>query len=231
MYVAWPPLSSAAANVQWTCGMKSGLSTVYLDDFPVTLMGDEARPPLSRIVLAGGKRPDRVEVRWLKSPFDPNGQAVGAEEIIDRTVEPTKPIYLRSVARPAAKPTTSTLAVAPLPALTDALIPEPANAQPPLPNADPVIAQLGAEARPGRTDPRMLAQPTAVHPASPPASGAIFSESVPPTLSRSAKRAEEQATAEAEAEQRQEEQREEEGILQDEQEALDEADEDEGSLD
>ena len=77
--------------------MKDALSRIYFDDLPVKLLGDEPRPPLDRIVRAGGKLPGRVDVVVLASPKDETGHVLAPGEIIDRTVEPTKPIYLRSV--------------------------------------------------------------------------------------------------------------------------------------
>src|SRR5688572_20174355 len=76
---------------------KENLSRVYLDDYPITLMGDEATPPLSRIIRAGGKKPALVDVVYLTSPADRKGRPVDPETIIDRTAEPTRPIYLRTV--------------------------------------------------------------------------------------------------------------------------------------
>jgi hypothetical protein len=76
---------------------KERLSNVYLDDYPVTLMGDEAQPPLWRIGRAGGKDPGRVDVVYLTSPRDRIGRVVQPSEIVDRTAEPARPIYLRSV--------------------------------------------------------------------------------------------------------------------------------------
>jgi len=81
--------------------MTNEFAPVYLNDVPVTLMGDEARPPLSRIVQASGQRPEDVQVRWLKSASDPTGPLVQPDDIVDRTAEPTKPIYLWSTPAPA----------------------------------------------------------------------------------------------------------------------------------
>lgn len=79
--------------------MDSKLSPVYLDNAPVTLLGDETRPSLSRVVQAGGKSPDLVDVQLLKTSSDPEGQVLGQEETIDRTAAPTTPIYLRSMTK------------------------------------------------------------------------------------------------------------------------------------
>ena len=110
--------------------MKDALSRIYFDDIPVKLLGDEARPPLDRIVRAGGKVPADVDVIVLTKPKDRTGQRLPDGEIIDRTVEPGKPIYLRSVKK-------RTL--------------DPAGDQPL--NIDPVIAQLGLAPRLAPDDP------------------------------------------------------------------------------
>ena len=121
---------------------KENLSRVYLDDYPITLMGDEATPPLSRIIRAGGKKPDRVDVIYLTSPADRKGRAVDPETIIDRTAEPTRPIYLRTL--PKAKPVLT--ADRPETALSGPDPSVPLTSRAPMANVDPVIAQLGGVA-------------------------------------------------------------------------------------
>lgn len=208
--------------------MKTEFSPVYLDNVPISLMGDEARPPLSRIVIASGKRPADVEVRWLKSPSDATGQAVDRDEIIDRTAEPTKPIYLLSVTKPGPLRASSTRGAPIVAPASDPVVPDSASNQVPASAGDRVVAQLGAAPNPDSAQANVVEQSTAVRRASRPLmpTDAVATAPLGPTLSLAVKRAEEQATAEAEAEQRQEEQRESEDILQDEQEALDEADRD-----
>ena len=171
---------------------------VYLDDYPVTLMGDESAPPLSRIVRAGGKRPDYVDVELLASPSDKKGRIVELDEIIDRAAEPTRPIYLRTIPHDV-KPiyTADPGHALSRPDVRAAIAPDPA-----MPNVDPVIAQLGAKA-PRDRDPHR-----------------------PAKKSDQAEKADKLATAEAEAEQRQEDDRNHEDTLQDEAEAVQEADED-----
>jgi hypothetical protein len=71
------------------------LATVYLDNERVGLMGDPM-PRVSKVVAALGKRPDSVHVLRVQSPHDLKGQPVGLEDVIDRTAEPTRPIYLTS---------------------------------------------------------------------------------------------------------------------------------------
>ncbi len=91
------------------------LATVYLDNSPVGLMGDPA-PRVSKVVAASGKHPDSVLVWRARSADDVRGKPVRLEDTIDRTAEPTIPIYLTSVPKSAS--TTSTgrsVASAPLP--------------------------------------------------------------------------------------------------------------------
>src|SRR5688572_21823358 len=121
--------------------MKELLSRVYLDDYPVTLMGDESAPPLSRIVRAGGKRPDYVDVVLLASPHDRKGRPVESEEIIDRAAEPTRPIYLRTIPHDVKPIYTARPGRGLSP--PDARPSSPGD--PDMPNVDPVIAQLGAK--------------------------------------------------------------------------------------
>lgn len=208
--------------------MTERLSRVYLDNYPVTLMGDEAAPPLSRIVRAGGKRPDYVDVLLLASPSDMEGRPLAPEEVIDRSAEPTRPIYLRTIPHDV-KPIYTARPGPDLPRLQERKSVAPASAKP---DRDPVIEQLGARPvgdrpphkkgvfrSPSQLPPEPDAEPLGIgartrkRPAKAPASLAI-------------RRAEAQAMAEAEAEQRQEDERNQEDALQDEAEAAEEADED-----
>lgn len=75
------------------------LATVYLDNASVGLMGDP-RPLVSKIVVAGGKQPGSVQVLRSRSATDQKGKPVRMDEVIDRTAEPTQPIYLRSRPNP-----------------------------------------------------------------------------------------------------------------------------------
>lgn len=78
-----------------TPAMKTpALATVYLDNANVGLMGDP-RPRVSKILAAGGKQPGTVQVVRAYSANDPKGEPVGMEDIIDRTADPARPIYLR----------------------------------------------------------------------------------------------------------------------------------------
>lgn len=195
---------------------KPRLSRVYLDDVPVTLMGDEATPELSRIIRAGGKRPDRVDVVYLTSPADRKGRLVQSDEVIDRAAEPTRPIYLRTVPREG-KPIRTVTEEDPWP--PDA--PSGLTSRDPMSNVDPVIAQLGGEPqRPHvegvfRSPSQTVPGPAATDPAP-----------VAPKVLRRRKRAATLADAEAEAEQRQEDERNQEDALQDEEEAERQAGED-----
>lgn len=219
--------------------MKEQLSKVYFDDKPVVLMGDESRPRLSRIVRAGGKRPDHVDVLVLNSPADMIGQRVAPNEIIDRTAEPTKPIYLRSVPRvtdgivaPAER---ARLERAARGDVVPRILTKPAPDAPrdapkvkgPMPNLDPVISQLGLEPQ------RPVDHSGSVFQATPfrsPSQGPAPAAPAPfASLSAKAKKAELQAQAEAEAEQRQEEDRDMANSLQDEMEDSADADDDEGT--
>ena len=71
----------------------TNLAPVYLDNKPITLK--DARPKVSAILSASGK-PETTDVKWLQ--FQPNsqGKALRGEEVLDRTTDPTKPIYLTS---------------------------------------------------------------------------------------------------------------------------------------
>jgi hypothetical protein len=182
--------------------MKRRLSKVYLDDSPVALPLDEAAPPLSRIVQAGGQRPDAIDVVLLASPSDKKGRLVEFDEVIDRAAEPTRPIYLRTVPHD----------VKPIYAVGPAR-----------PNQDPVIAQLGADPLRAPHEPAVFRAPSQF-PKPPPGPGATGAGKKNQRLA--ARRAEAQARAEAEAEQRQEEERNHEDALQDEVEAAQDADED-----
>jgi hypothetical protein len=213
--------------------MKSQLSRVYFDGQPVTLMGDEAAPPLSRIIRAGGKAPKDVDVLYLTSPADSVGHIVGAEEIIDRSAEPTRPIYLRSVPKGSRKPIHTALGdddwpspvVPALPASQVAALPPKQVAAVAMPNVDPVIAQLGTDPpwREGH-DEGVFKAPSDPRVVSPDAAA-------PPAPKRAERNAEALAAAEAEAEERQESVRNQEDLLNDEQEASEDADEDSDSKD
>ncbi|MFA5944164.1 MAG: hypothetical protein WC876_06835 [Candidatus Thermoplasmatota archaeon] len=203
--------------------MKEALSRVFLDDYPITLMGDEAVPPLSRIVRAGGKHPDRVDVVYLTSPSDLTGHPVGPDELIDRTAEPTRPIYLRTHPR-TLRPIST---VHPEPSArglrSDPV--SPSIAGNPMPNVDPVIAQLG-QAPKGTRPPHeegVFRSPMSSMPAKAPAA---LDTNDAAAIARRSPGIEALADAEADAEQRQEDERNQEDALQDEQEALAEADED-----
>ena len=109
-------------------------------------MGDEATPPLSRIIRAGGKHPARVDGLYLTSPADKVGRAVAPEEVIDRTAAPTRPIYLRTVPKTpqvvprVAKPIRT---ADPEHALSGPDLPSGLTSRAPMPNRDAVIDQLG----------------------------------------------------------------------------------------
>ncbi|MEA3136397.1 MAG: hypothetical protein QOC71_678 [Thermoplasmata archaeon] len=69
------------------------LAPVFLDNKPVSL--NDPKPKVSAILTAGG-RPEATDVKWLQ--FQPNtqGKPLRSEEVLDRTSDPSKPIYLTS---------------------------------------------------------------------------------------------------------------------------------------
>lgn len=72
--------------------MTDNLAPVFLDNKPVTLK--DPKPKLSAILSASG-RTDTTDVKWLQ--FQPTaGKSVRNEEVLDRTTDPSKPIYLTS---------------------------------------------------------------------------------------------------------------------------------------
>lgn len=79
------------------------LATVYLDNQPISLQ--DARPKVSAILFASGK-PNATDVKVLQSRSDTQGKPLRPEEIVDRTSEPNKPIYLTCT--PSVKSATAT---------------------------------------------------------------------------------------------------------------------------
>lgn len=77
------------------------LAVVYLNNKAVGLMGDP-QPIVSKIVAAGGTNPDTVQVLRAASATDMKGTPVSLDAVIDRTAQPTIPIYLTS--KPKAAP-------------------------------------------------------------------------------------------------------------------------------
>lgn len=205
--------------------MKERLSRVFLDGYPITLMGDEAVPPLSRIVRAGGKHPDRVDVLYLTSPSDLQGRAVAPDELIDRTVEPTRPIYLRTAPRDVRPIHTVHPEPDVLPASSDPLFLKPKGL---MSNVDPVIAQLGRDPPPPAVPARPPHEEGVFRSPSSTGAAAVNEASTgsPERAGPSATGMESLADAEAAAEQRQEDERNQEDALQDEQEELSDAEDD-----
>ena len=72
------------------------LAPVYLDNKPISLK--DPKPKVSAILSASGK-PETTDVKWLQ--FQPNtqGKPLRNEEVLDRTTDPSKPIYLTSTAK------------------------------------------------------------------------------------------------------------------------------------
>jgi hypothetical protein len=82
-------------------GMESPpLAPVYLDNQPVSLMGDP-RPRVAKVVAASGRPAGSYDVVLLEDEADRSGVLVGLEDVLDRTQEPTRPIYLTCVERDA----------------------------------------------------------------------------------------------------------------------------------
>ena len=136
-----------------------------------------------------------------------------SDEVIDRASEPTRPIYLRTVPREG-KPIRTVTDDDPWP-------PDPPagpTSRDPMPNLDPVIAQLGQEPRPPHVE-GVFRSPSQAFPDA-------ASAPVVPKVLRRRKRAATLADAEAEAEQRQEDERNQEDALQDDEEAERQAGED-----
>jgi hypothetical protein len=75
------------------------LAPVYLDDEPVSLLGDP-RPQVSKVLAASGREAGQVRVRRLEDEQDHDGIAVALDAFLDRTTEPTKPIYLTTAEPP-----------------------------------------------------------------------------------------------------------------------------------
>ena len=69
------------------------LAPVFLDNKPVSL--NDPRPKVSAVLTAGGK-PETTDVKWLKFQTDTSGKSLRGEEILDRTADPAKAIYLTS---------------------------------------------------------------------------------------------------------------------------------------
>lgn len=126
------------------------LSTIYLDNKPVGLMGDPF-PPVAKVLAAGGRAPDGVRVERSLSAVASRGIPVRLDDILDRTADPTKAIYL--TCRPAgaeAAPVPRHHVAWPMPPA------EPAQPRGPLPpQPDPVRPPAGPDPEgPGPAAPR-----------------------------------------------------------------------------
>lgn len=71
--------------------MNDNLAPVFLDNKPVSLK--DPKPKLSAILSASG-HPETTDVKWLQ--FNAAGKPLRSEEVLDRTTDPSKPIYLTS---------------------------------------------------------------------------------------------------------------------------------------
>ncbi len=83
-------MSQTPAHVQ-----SSALSPVFLDNRPVYLI-DEPRPQVLTILRATGARPSELEISRVRSPAEKGGTHLHLEDVLDRTEDPVKPIYLVS---------------------------------------------------------------------------------------------------------------------------------------
>ncbi len=83
------------------------LAPVYLDNKPVSLQ--DPKPKVSAILSAGGKT-GATDVKWLQFQPGTQGKSMRPEEVLDRTSEPSKPIYLTSAVKGPATATTGQVA-------------------------------------------------------------------------------------------------------------------------
>lgn len=74
------------------------LAPIYLDNKPIVLK--DPKPLVSAVLSAGGQE-GVTQVRWLQAQSSPQGTLLRADHALDRTSEPTKPIYLTSLKGPA----------------------------------------------------------------------------------------------------------------------------------
>lgn len=72
------------------------LAPVFLDNKPIDLQ--DPKPKLSAIITASGKS-NVTNVKWLQFQPASQGKPLRPEEVLDRTSNPTMPIYLTSGAR------------------------------------------------------------------------------------------------------------------------------------
>ncbi|HUR64553.1 MAG TPA: hypothetical protein VM241_08745 [Candidatus Thermoplasmatota archaeon] len=71
---------------------------MYLDNEPVGLLGDP-RPQVAKVLAAGGHAFERVDVLLLEGRDDAKGIRLDPEDVLDRTEQPTRAIYLTIVER------------------------------------------------------------------------------------------------------------------------------------
>jgi hypothetical protein len=76
--------------------MAAQLAPVYVDNNRIVLQGDP-KPNVAKIVTTAGKRPEKVKVLRLEAQTDTEGAPLQANDVIDRTMDVTQPIYLRFV--------------------------------------------------------------------------------------------------------------------------------------
>lgn len=81
------------------------LAPIYLDNKAIALK--DPKPMVSAVLAASG-REGVTQVRWLQAQSSTQGTLLRPDHTLDRTSEPTKPIYLTSVSTMAVKAPTPT---------------------------------------------------------------------------------------------------------------------------
>lgn len=81
------------------------LAPIFLDNKPINLK--DPKPMLATVLSAGG-RPGATQVKRLQAATGDQGTLLDANTTLDRTSEPTKPIFLSSLARGVAAPVQTT---------------------------------------------------------------------------------------------------------------------------
>lgn len=71
------------------------LAPIYLDNEPVPL-ADEPRPNVAQILAARGRQPEGLEVVRLRFMADAEGRPLRPDDTIDRTLQTSNPVYLRT---------------------------------------------------------------------------------------------------------------------------------------
>src|SRR5688572_5397401 len=77
--------------------MAQTLAPIYLDNDRVRLQGDP-RPTVSKILNAGGKKPDEFRVVRLKDKNEEAGETLAPQDVIDRT-SAGQDVYLKCITK------------------------------------------------------------------------------------------------------------------------------------